>query len=1344
MYSCPIHFLSKYWKLIMTTIAAILDDSGSIQGQVQHQSSTDDSTLELTGSANPGETVRIYHNGIVIGETTADSQGNWSYSSSPLSEGSHSFTATSIDANGQESLPSAEHVVNVDQTAVTAKAIQFQGATGLLNNGDTTSNGSVELSGLAEANARVDVYDQGVKIGSAQADENGEWKIELDLANGNHDISTIVVDQAGNESAESMSISLNVQTVQQQQFSSSPANSNTGPDEVILPPGTIIQNGGFTNDNTPQIQGTATPGATVTLSVNGDTYGPVTANSKGEWTIQTTTPLPEGKAVFKAKAVNDAGTDYSGYSLIIDTEASPAPVITHGDDDVGLYQGELHHPAVTDDDTITFHGTGTAGEIITVYNGNSFIGFTVVQSDNSWEFRSTKSFLEGTHTIAVYSTDRAGNTSEKSNDFEVTVDRSVEPPKITHLVDDQGNKTDDVLNGEKTDDQQPVIAGTAEPGATVSVNLDGQLLPPVTADDQGNWSIQLTTDLDEGDHSINATQLDLAGNQSGESEDFEFEVVLNAEPIANDDGYTVIKSSKLDVLANDTDPDNDTLTLTRIVSQGNHGSARISKSGELIYTPDGNNTQTVSDTLVYEISDGRGGFDTATVNIEVLAPLIKPTIDLLASSDSGKFDTDNLTNDTTPTFSGDATAGSTVVLYADNQKVGETVADSNGKWTITSSNLADKVYDFHVESSLAGASKNSDDLAVEIDTIVEASAQLPSAQENGSWFGNAAAVRFQISANEEVSYHIKDVNFHWGSRVWYNPGTSITATGTTSSDITVSARYTSNYSHGWFTFNAAFTDLAGNELDMDLTPVVVDPITALADGGYLVTYLKLSDVEGQGFDVFAQRYDAEGNSTGDSFMVNSFKPGDQINSDVIGLNDGGFVVTWQSRDQDGDLDGIYAQRYDADNNLVGPETQINVYTDSDQQRPAVSDLADGGYVITWMSDGQDGSGEGIYMRLFNAEGEAITGDVRVNDSVIDNQANPSITTLSDGRFIVSWDTENSAGQTQAMAKIYDAQGRSQSGEFTLSSDGGAQSLSHVSATANGGFAVSWLEQAGEQTAVKVQLFNSDGTTSLSSAIDVHSSISAGASKPEVAGLANGDIVVTWTADDGEQLGVFASRYNANGEVVYENKLINSEESGVQTEPHIVALNDGGYLITWGDLQAEEGRSSVWGQQFNADDSATGPAFEVGEVANYGNEASSSNNEELIPNAIEDQGESQASSGGSNAQGSGQDSDVDDDLILPPDTDAQLSSGGVLTDGEDLALNYSSEAVLFNVDLENLSSIDFNDLLIDSYLGLDDGVVLGDTQSANDLSADQASYFDGSLELSDLLSHANNQHLIDII
>lgn len=1339
----------------MTSIAAILDDKGSVQGQVHHKGKSDDDSLNLSGSANAGETVRIYQNGTLIGETTADSTGQWQFTASQLSEGSYSFSARSLDSQGNESLPSSEYIVNVDQTAAVAKDLKIGDVNGQLQNGATINTGLVTLSGKAEANAQVNIYDNGQMIASVKADENGQWQADLDLAVGNHEVSTMVVDEAGNKSLDSTAINLDVEAPNQQaqQSSAQIQSSAGGPPEVILPPGTIIQNGGFTNDSTPVINGTATPGATVTLSVNNDTYGPVIADTNGQWQINIDKELPEGTAIFRAKAVNAFGENYSGYSLIIDTEAPDAPVITYGDDDVGIYQGDLHHPSVTDDDTITFHGTGTAGEFISLYDGTTFLGVTVVTGSGEWEFTATHSFIEGLHTIAAYAIDAAGNISDKSNEFEVIVDRTVEAPQITHLVDDQGSNTADVLHGEKTDDQLPLISGTAEAESQVTVSLDGQLLGTVTADALGNWSIQVTNVLDEGSHEVNATQLDRAGNQSGESLNFEFDVVLNAEPIAEDDVFTVIKSSQLNVLANDSDPDGDPLTLTRIVSQGNHGSARVNNAGKLIYTPDGNNTQTVNDTLVYEISDGKGGFDTATVNIEVLAPLIKPTIDLLASSDSGKYNFDDLTNDTTPTFTGSATAGSTVVLYADNAKIGEALADSNGIWTITSTHLADKVYDFHVESSLANSSKQSNDLSVTIDTIVEASASLPSAQENGSWFGRASSVRFQISADESVEYHIKDVDFHWGSRVWYNPGTSITATGSTSSDVTVAARYTSNYSHGWFTFNAKFTDLAGNELDMDLTPVVVDPITSLADGGYLVTYLKLSDTDEQGFDVFAQRYDAQGNKAGDSFMVNSFKPNDQINSDVIGLKDGGYVITWQSRDQDGDLNGIYAQRYNSDNETVGAETQINVYTESDQQNPAISDLANGGYVITWMSQGQDGSGEGVYMRLFDATGTAITGDIRVNDSTIDHQANPSITTLEDGRFIVSWESADGNGQNQALAKIYDSVGRTLSSEFNLSNDAGIQSQTHVSATADGGFAVSWLSEGDNESNVMVQLYDANGNARLSQGINVHTSVSAGASKPEVAGLNNGDIVITWTADDGDQLGVFASRYNADGEIVFENRLINTQESGIQTEPHIVALEDGGYLITWGDLQTDEARSSVWGQQFNAQNEANGPIFEVGEVANYGEVettasntdessaeeyAADSNDEATTPVEIT---ETDHSNSGTVTANNG-----DSNPILPPeDNDLMLVANDIALDSQDdltvLAASVDSSPL---ADFEALSSIDFSDLLIDASLLQDNGSILSNASRPEEGAQSLDAFYQPTMDIFDILNQAISHQNVDII
>jgi len=77
---------------------------------------------------------------------------------------------------------------------------------------------------------------------------------------------------------------------------------------------------------------------------------------------------------------------------------------------------------------------------------------------------------------------------------------------------------------------------------------------------------------------------------------------------------------------------------------------------------------------------------------------------------------------------------------------------------------------------------------------------------------------------------------------------------------------------------------------------------------------------------------------------------------VTGLSGVGFVVTWTSSGQDGDRNGVYGQRYDADGTAQGTEFQINTYTAGDQVAPSVTTLADGGFVVAWQSLDQDGDG----------------------------------------------------------------------------------------------------------------------------------------------------------------------------------------------------------------------------------------------------------------------------------------------------------------------------------------------------------------------------------------------------
>jgi VCBS repeat-containing protein len=89
---------------------------------------------------------------------------------------------------------------------------------------------------------------------------------------------------------------------------------------------------------------------------------------------------------------------------------------------------------------------------------------------------------------------------------------------------------------------------------------------------------------------------------------------------------------------------------------------------------------------------------------------------------------------------------------------------------------------------------------------------------------------------------------------------------------------------------------------------------------------------------------------------------------VSSLANGGFVVTWSSFGQDGSGLGIYGQLYDGSGLAVGGEFQINSYTDDNQNSPQIASLGDGGFVVVWNSFGQDGSNYGVYSQRFNADG----------------------------------------------------------------------------------------------------------------------------------------------------------------------------------------------------------------------------------------------------------------------------------------------------------------------------------------------------------------------------------------
>ena len=141
---------------------------------------------------------------------------------------------------------------------------------------------------------------------------------------------------------------------------------------------------------------------------------------------------------------------------------------------------------------------------------------------------------------------------------------------------------------------------------------------------------------------------------------------------------------------------------------------------------------------------------------------------------------------------------------------------------------------------------------------------------------------------------------------------------------------------------------------------------------FVVTWRDDSGQGGSSYEVRAQVFDQNSDPIGISFSVNTYKSDSQYQTDVAALEDGGFVVTWLSQGQDGSGHGVYGQRYNANGQVVDGEFRVNTYTSSNQYEPSVAGLEEGGFVITWRDDsGHDGgSSSDIRGQLYDDDGDA--------------------------------------------------------------------------------------------------------------------------------------------------------------------------------------------------------------------------------------------------------------------------------------------------------------------------------------------------------------------------------------
>jgi hypothetical protein len=387
-------------------------------------------------------------------------------------------------------------------------------------------------------------------------------------------------------------------------------------------------------------------------------------------------------------------------------------------------------------------------------------------------------------------------------------------------------------------------------------------------------------------------------------------------------------------------------------------------------------------------------------------------------------------------------------------------------------------------------------------------------------------------------------------------------------------------------------------------------ITALSNGGFVVTWqdqsLGVGGATGDGanFAIKAQVFFADGTRRESELLVNSATVGSQQVPQVTPLSNGGFVVTWTDGSagvggaaDDASGTAVKAQVFLADGTRVGSEFVVNTATANNQNTPQITALSNGGFVATWQDFSLgvggatgDGSSGAAKAQVFLADGTRVGSEILINTATANNQGVALVMALANGGFVATWSDQslgvggatgdNSA--TAVKAQVFLAGGTRVGSELLVNTaTAGSQFSQQIAALSNGGFVVTWSDQslgAGGATgdssddAVKAQVFLADGTR-VGSEIRVNTATLNEQTVPQIVALSDGGFVVTWrdlslgvggATGDISAHAVKAQAFLGDGTPVGSEVLVNSATASSQSAPQITALLNGGFVVTWSD------------------------------------------------------------------------------------------------------------------------------------------------------------------------------------
>ncbi len=838
--SDPITFTVDTTPPAAATDLVVTDNVGDSTGPLASGATTDDNTPTLSGQAEAGTTVSVYDGTTLLGTTTVGSDGTWSYTPSELSNGDHSLTVTVTDAAGNVSPATTAFPITVDADLPPAtSSLEVTDDTGstlvILADGASTHDSTPILSGLAGAGDSIVIYNGTTEIGTATADSSGQWQFDTTtLADGTYAFKATATDAAGN-TASSDTITITIDTVAPAAAGDLGLTNDEG--STAVP----ITSGSSTNDDTPVFSGTAEVGSTITVYDGTTVLGTTTTGSNGTWSFTTPT-LTDGDHSLTATVTDAAGNSSDASTPItftLDTQAPAAASDVQLNSDTTGVDVPITDGA-TNDTTPVLTGSAEAGSTVTVYDGTNVLGTTTAGTDGTWSF-TTPTLSQGDHSLTTTVTDAAGNVSSASTAIPVTVD-SIAPAAASDLVlsDDQSGTAVPITDG-ATNDTTPVLTGTAEAGSTVTVSDGTTILGSVTVASDGTWSYSIPT-LSEGDHSLTTTVTDAAGNVSPASDPIALTVDTTApDPVSNVLLENNNGTSLVDIPNGGTTNDSTPL-LSGTAEAGSTISIYDTDTGTLIATTTADATTgawniTPTTALAdgtYNIgitaTDAAGNASTeTTISFTVDATAPAAATDLVVTDNvgdtTGPLASGATTDDSTPTLSGQAEAGTTVSVYDGTTLLGTTTVGSDGTWSYTPSELSNG--DHSLTVTVTDAAGNVSPATTAFPITVDA--DLPpatSSLEVTDDTGSTLVVLADGASTHDNTPILSGLAGAGDSIIIYNGTTEI---GTATADSSGQWQFdTTTLADGTYAFNATATDAVGNMANSGIITITIDTVAPAA------------------------------------------------------------------------------------------------------------------------------------------------------------------------------------------------------------------------------------------------------------------------------------------------------------------------------------------------------------------------------------------------------------------------------------------------------------------------------------------------------------------------------------